>query len=145
MTDLLYLDVNCFQRWFDDQRQVRIQMEAIACREVFTRLESGELDLVWSFMHQDEMDLCPFPERQAAMLRLSELCKVRVGPEQTIYDLAETLLQQGPLTAKDAIHLACAVSSKSVAFLTCDDRLINRAKRVGLDIEIVNPVNFTFR
>ena len=32
--DLLYLDYNCFQRGFDDARQVRVQMEALASTEV---------------------------------------------------------------------------------------------------------------
>ena len=33
--DLVYLDYDCFQRGFDDPRQVRIQMEALACQEIF--------------------------------------------------------------------------------------------------------------
>ena len=36
--DLIYLDYNCFQRGFDDPRQIRIQMEALACQEIFIRL-----------------------------------------------------------------------------------------------------------
>jgi hypothetical protein len=34
MTDLLYLDYNCFQRGFDDITQTRIKIEAIACQEI---------------------------------------------------------------------------------------------------------------
>jgi hypothetical protein len=37
--DLLYLDYNCFQRGFDDPQQIRIQMEALACQEIFVRAE----------------------------------------------------------------------------------------------------------
>jgi hypothetical protein len=36
---LIYLDYNCFQRGFDDPRQVRIQMEAVACQEIFTQAQ----------------------------------------------------------------------------------------------------------
>jgi|GEM_PF-5964085 len=32
---LVYLDCNCFQRGFDDPGQVKIQMEALACQEIF--------------------------------------------------------------------------------------------------------------
>ena len=32
--DLLYLDYNCFQLGFDDARQVRVQMEALASTDV---------------------------------------------------------------------------------------------------------------
>lgn len=37
--DLVYLDYNCFQRGFDDPGQVRIQMEALACQEIFIKAD----------------------------------------------------------------------------------------------------------
>ena len=49
---LVYLDYNCFQRGFDDPAQVRIQMEALACQEVFARAARSEITLAWSFMHE---------------------------------------------------------------------------------------------
>ena len=57
---IVYLDYNCFQRGFDDSRQIRIQMEALACQEIFERAEAGQIQLVWSFMHEDETAICPF-------------------------------------------------------------------------------------
>jgi hypothetical protein len=51
---LIYLDYNCFQRGFDDPRVVRIQIEALACQEIFVRAERNQVQLVWSFMHEDE-------------------------------------------------------------------------------------------
>lgn len=59
--DLIYLDYNCFQRGFDDTTQIRIRMEALACQEIFYRAEKSEIQLIWSFMHEDETILCPFP------------------------------------------------------------------------------------
>jgi len=58
--DLIYLNYNCFQRGFDDPRQIRIRMEALACQEIFLRAERNEIQLVWSFMHEDENIFCPF-------------------------------------------------------------------------------------
>jgi hypothetical protein len=40
--DLIYLDYNCFQRGFDDFRQIRIQMESLACQEIFVKAERDE-------------------------------------------------------------------------------------------------------
>ena len=125
--DLIYLDYNCFQRGFDDPRQVRIQMEALACQEIFIRAEEDKVRLIWSFMHEDETILCPFPERKYGVLRLAVLCKVRVGPEEEVYNLAKSFQEEGRLSAKDAIHLACASYIGADAFLTCDDRLIRQA------------------
>ena len=44
--DLIYLDYNCFQRGFDDPQQTRIQMEALACQEIFGRAERSQAKLV---------------------------------------------------------------------------------------------------
>lgn len=45
--DLIYLDYNCFQRGFDDSRQVKIQIEALACEEIFARVERKDIKLVF--------------------------------------------------------------------------------------------------
>ena len=140
--DLIYLDYNCFQRGFDDPRQVRIQMEALACQEIFIRAEEDKVRLIWSFMHEDETILCPFPERKYGVLRLAVLCKVRVGPEEEVYNLAKSFQEEGRLSAKDAIHLACASYIGADAFLTCDDRLIRQAKRLNLETAVMNPVDY---
>jgi hypothetical protein len=42
---LVYLDYNCFQRGFHDPAHVRIQMEALACQEVFARSARSETAL----------------------------------------------------------------------------------------------------
>jgi hypothetical protein len=86
----VYLDYNGFQRGFDDPHQVRIQIESLACQEIFNRAERGQIELVWSFMHQDESLLRPFPDRQLEAFRLATLCRVRVGPEQAIYEMAQS-------------------------------------------------------
>ena len=140
--DLIYLDYNCFQRSFDDHRQVRIQMEALACQEIFNRAERKELQLVWSFVHEDETIVCPFPERKIEAFRLSNLCEIRVGPKEEIYNQAESFQSEANLPAKDTVHLACAFYSKAGFFLSCDDEGIKRAKRLNADIKLMNPVDY---
>jgi len=140
--DVIYLDYNCFQRGFDDLRQIRIQIEALACQEIFMRAERGELQLVWSFMHEDECILCPFPERKYEVFRLSALCKIRAGPKEEIYNYAKVFQRKARLSSKDAIHLACAYYIKAGFFLTCDDNLIKHAKQLNLNIKIMNPVDY---
>ena len=140
--DLIYLDYNCFQRGFDDPGQITIRMEALACQEIFIRAEGRKVRLVWSFMHEDETILCPFPERKYAVLRLATLCRVQVGPDEEIYKLAKSFETKGRLSAKDAVHLACACYINADFFLSCDDRLINRAKRLTPQIVVMNPVDY---
>ena len=140
--DLIYLDYNCFQRGFDDTRQIRIQMEALACQEIFIKAEKGKVRLEWSFMHEDETILCPFPDRKYEVLRLASVCEVRIGPHKEIYNLAKSFQKKERLSAKDAVHLACAAFVGANVFLTCDDRLIKQAKRLKLEIIIMNPVDY---
>ena len=140
--DLIYLDYNCFQRRFDDPSQIRIQLEALACEEIFLRAEIEEIQLAWSFMHEDETLLCQFPNRLNVAFILSALCRIRVGPEQEIYESALQFQRRCSLTSKDAIHLACAYFIKADYFLSCDNRLVKQAKKLGLDMAISNPVDY---
>lgn len=142
---MIYLDYNCFQRGFDDPRQVRIRMEMLACEEIFANAESGKLELAWSFMHEDETYLCPLPERREAVWRLATLCKVRIGPHEDICTLAQSLQERSRLSAKDAVHIACAIYVKADVFLTCDDRLIKQAQCLDLSVKIANPIEYVRR
>jgi predicted nucleic acid-binding protein len=117
-------------------------MEALACQEILTRAERSEVRLVWSFMHEDETILCPFPDRKYAVLQLARLCKVRVAPKEEIYNLAKSLQKRGGFSAKDAIHLACASSVDADFFLTCDDRLIRQVRPLDLELATMNPVDY---
>jgi len=117
-------------------------MEALACQEIFARAEEDKVRLIWSFMHEDETVLCPFLERKYEVLRLANLCRVRVGPEEEIYKLAKSFQEKGKLSAKDAIHMACAFYTNADFFLTCDDRLIKRLERLKLEITVRNPVDY---
>lgn len=139
---LIYLDYNCFQRPFDDQSQVRIRLEALACLEIFIRTEANEMAIIWSFMHEDENRICPFPERQYEVLRLSTICRKRVGPEEDVLNLAESVKKQAKLSAKDALHFACALYAEADYFLTCDDVLLKRAGRVDTKMRVMNPVDY---
>jgi len=140
--DLIYLDYNCFQRRFDDPGQVRIQLEALACEEIFMRAEIEEIQLVWSFMHEDETLQCPFPNRLNVAFILSTLCKMRIGPEDEICEAALELQKRSKIASKDALHLACALFAGADYFLSCDDRLVRQAKRLDLNMTISNPVDY---
>jgi hypothetical protein len=50
-------------------------MEALACEEIFLMAEDKRIEMVWSFMNEDETDLCPFPNRIDEVRRLSLLCE----------------------------------------------------------------------
>ncbi len=110
--------------------------------EIFIRAEANEIDLIWSFMHEDENMLCPFPERKHEVLRLSDICTKRIAPNQEILKLARSLQQQESLEPKDAIHVACALKADAEYFLTCDDKLLKHARKLDTTTVIMNPVDY---
>ena len=140
--DLIYLDYNCFQRGFDDPNQIKIQFEALACEQIFKKAQKKEIRLAWSFMHEDENILCPFIERKLSVIHLSALCNKKIGPEDKILDRAKEFQQKANLSSKDAIHIACADYFGCRYFITCDEVLLKRSKRLNLNIEIMNPVDY---
>jgi predicted nucleic acid-binding protein len=138
----IYLDYNCFQRPFDNPLDTRIQIEGLACLEVIRRADEGEIVLVWSFMHDDESRLCPILERRAELLRLSGICRKRQGPTEPIREQATHFARDQHLSANDALHLAADIEAGAETMLTCDDRFLHRAKRIGLGIALMNPVDY---
>ncbi|EAM49197.1 hypothetical protein CwatDRAFT_1853 [Crocosphaera watsonii WH 8501] len=142
MKNIIYLDYNCFQRGFDDLRQIRIQMEALACQNIFLQAEAEDINLVWSFMHQDETLLCPFDQRKQEVLKLSRLCTIRIAPSREIYQLAQSFQQMQGLSSKDAVHVACGDYIKANFFLTCDDNLIKKSNKLNLAMYIMNPIDY---
>lgn len=142
MSSMLYLDYNCFQRGFDDQQQTRIRMQTIACADIFIAAARGDIKLAWSFMHEDENMASPFAERQIEVLKLAELCKVRIAPSEEIRLTALKLQVQHRLSSKDALHVACAVNAGASHFVTCDDAVKKRTRgRVG-DMVIMYPTEY---
>jgi predicted nucleic acid-binding protein len=93
-------------------------------------------------MHEDENTLCPFIERKIEVLRLSTLCEVRIGPRSDIRTVAKDFQEKAVLSSKDSLHLACAHHAGCTVFLTCDEELIKRAKRLNLSMRVMNPVNY---
>lgn len=59
-----------------------------------------------------------------------------------MYKLAKSFQKKGGLSAKDAIHLACASHVGANVFLTCDDRLISQAKRLKIKTVVMNPMDY---
>jgi predicted nucleic acid-binding protein len=120
-------------------------METIACGEIFAKAEAGELVLAWSFMHEDENALSPFLDRKAEVMKLSELCRIKIAPSESIRSEALALQGKYNLGAKDALHVACASLHRVKYFLTCDDRVQKKTgSKVG-DMVVMNPVVYVVK
>ena len=138
---LLYLDLNCFNRPFDDQSQDRIAQETAAVFVILQRISDGVDRLVWSAILTFENAQHPLADRRIEIARWAQRAVVNVAVTQQVATRARTLTREGfrPL---DAAHLACAEAAACDRFLTCDDRVIRRARRVQVGLRVQNPRDY---
>ena len=136
----VYLDNCCFNRPFDDQRQIRVRLEAEATLCIEDCIRRGMFGLVWSYMLDFENAANPFDERRTAISRWRQYATIDVEETPQILQRANELADAG-LKAKDALHIACAIAGACPYFVTTDDHLLKRQRDIQ-DIAIIDPTSF---
>lgn len=139
----IYLDVSCLNRPFDDQTQMRIRLEAEATTAILEKCDRGEWQQVSSQMANIEIHAMPDADRRARVQRLLPDPKVMLQLTENIYARAGNLEKLGFKPA-DAVHVAAAESLVADLFLSCDDRLVNtaRRRRDQLKVKVANPLDW---
>jgi predicted nucleic acid-binding protein len=137
----LYLDNCCYNRPYDEQNQVRVELETIAKLYIQDQIKKKNLSLVVSFIlvyenaeNPDETNRNTIAE---FLKNASEFIDFDKLPELT--DKINELLKMG-LKWKDAAHLACAIEAGCDYLLTTDDKFQKRY--TGNEITVCNPVDF---
>lgn len=138
---LLYLDINCFNRPFDDQAQERVALETAAVYSILQRLVEGLDHLAWSEALDFENSQHPLPDRRTEIGSWSRHARVRIRIDERVAARAEGLHAAG-LAPLDATHLACAEAGDCGCLVTCDDRFIRRARRASIQVMVKNPVEY---
>jgi predicted nucleic acid-binding protein len=143
MSVLIYLDVCCLNRPFDDQTQERVRLESEAVLLILGRCQRGEWQLVGSEAIALEINQTQDAERKSRLRAFADLATLQVTVNEAIEVRAGVFVQQG-LRTFDALHLACAEASRATALLTTDDRLVRWAGRHPdmLQVKVVNPVRW---
>jgi predicted nucleic acid-binding protein len=136
----VYLDNCCFNRPFDDQSRYRIRIEAEAKLYVQELIRKGELELAWSYMLDYENQANPFRERREAVEAWRSIASYDIEESDGIIVLAIHYGELG-IRPADCLHLACAVKMGCDYFLTTDDALLNKLKKVK-EIIILDPPTF---
>lgn len=138
---LVYLDTCSLQRPLDEKTHPRIHLEAEAILDVIALLEAGEVELVASEVLQFEIERIPDTIRRSHAYQVLSKAKVYVDVTEGVEERARELNQAG-IQPLDALHLAAAIESKSDFFCTCDDKLLRRARSIGLtQIRTVSPID----
>jgi len=138
---LLYLDLNCFNRPFDDQSQDRITQETAAVFVISQRIIDGVDQLIWSAILTFANAQHPLADRRIEIAQWAHRAVVNVAVTQPVVTRAHALTAAGfrPL---DTAHLACAEAAACDRFLTCDDQVIRRTRRVLVRLRVQNPRDY---
>ena len=136
----VYLDNCCFNRPFDDQRQLRIRLETEAKLTIQEAVRSGAIQLAWSYILDFENMNNPFEERRKAVRGWKAYATVDCVETTHIKATAGAFAQTG-LRKIDALHVACAADAGCDYFITTDDRVLGKAGQI-LEIKIADPIEF---
>jgi predicted nucleic acid-binding protein len=134
----IYLDNCCFNRPFDDQTQLVIRLETEAILFIQEEIKNGNLELVWSYILEQENRDNPFERRRESINLWKSRARIDIGESEEVIQYAESYLRLG-LKPKDALHIACAVVAGADYFITTDRGIL---KKTIKQIRIVNPIQF---
>jgi hypothetical protein len=137
----VYLDLNCFNRPFDDQTQERIRLESDAIFSILNRIIEGTDNLLWSTALAFENSRHPKLDRAVEISLWQQRAVITVLGSGKIEQRAREIHTVG-IGSLDAIHLACAEAGLADVFLTCDDEVKTRAQRLELRVRVMNPLEY---
>jgi len=134
----IYLDHCAFNRPFDDQSNIKNQLETSAKLYIQDQIKQEKYDLVWSYMSDFENNNNPNIENKKSIQLWEDIAKFKCKSSDNILKYGQKFVQKG-IRTNDALHIACAVESKCEYFITTDTGLVN--KKIN-EIQIINPIDF---
>lgn len=140
---LIYLDVCCLNRPFDDQTQPRIHMESESVIQILKYCYRGEWELLGSEAVDIEISRTPDEIRRTAANILAAIAHQNQSITQEVKHRASELEGKG-FHGFDALHLACAEQGGAEILLTTDDQFLNISKKYStlLETQVENPVEW---
>lgn len=137
---LIYLDICCFNRPFDDQSDLFVRLQTEAKLHVQDLIRKGDLSLAWSAIMDIENLANPDINRKLAVADWQKLSRVDVAANESIEEVAQSLALIG-VKPMDALHVACAIEAKAEYLLTTDKALL-RKMTADNRIQVIDPVDF---
>jgi len=134
----LYLDHCTFNRPFDKQGSIKVQLEISAKLHIQEQIKQEKYDLVWSYMSDLENSKNPNIENKKSIQIWEDIAKYRCKSSKTILEIGKKIEEKG-IRVKDALHIASAIESKCEYFITTDYGLLNKNIE---EIKIINPIDF---
>jgi predicted nucleic acid-binding protein len=139
----VYLDTSVYNRPFDDQDQTRIRLETEAFLSVLEKAVAGSIIIISSSALLYENNQNPFYERKERISSYLSIASKFIRLNDSVKKKA-LLLENRGIDPIDALHLSYAEFGSAEYFLTCDDGIIKRVRKVKelFKMNICNPIDF---
>lgn len=144
----VYLDTNVFGRLFDDKSQLRIALESEACLIILELIKQERLDCLSSDILRLEISRSSIM-RRIHMQSLIKISSKHVSETSKLKGIAKQIGKESEVEGRDALHIASACLGEAEYFITCDDDLSKKhrkiekiTKKLGYKIKIINPLYF---
>lgn len=134
----IYLDTCCFNRPYDNQNQLKIELETLAKINIQKWILEEKYDLIWSYMINQENSENPFNDRKENIAEWETLATSYVPFSQDSLTKGKEIELLG-IKQKDALHISCAIIGDCDYFITCDNGILN--KNID-EIKVINPIDF---
>jgi len=137
---IVYLDTNIYCRPLDDRSQPRINLEAEACLSILRAIEKGKIKSVTSDILKLEIYHAD-PIKKLYTIPFLAFSSKHIKESEELKNNAQILQRRYHLKSRDVLHLASAIKAKVEFFITCDDELIQKSKKIS-EIKILNPIEY---
>jgi len=139
----LFLDTCSLNRLWDDQKQVRVHLEAESVIYILDSAKRGKEELVSSDYLLAEILDNPDPVRRADVMTLLRPAVLNISEHPDIEQRASEL-KEWNITDFDALHVAAAEAASCDYLLTTDDKFFRRAARAGgaIHVKVLNPFDY---
>ena len=137
----VYLDNCCYNRPYDDQSQVKINVESLAKLEIQQQIRENKLELVTSYILEAENASNPFTSKRndiQAFIDKYTAVYVSAKADAAVRQIAKEIMKTG-VRLMDGCHIACALVAECDVFLSTDKRLLHYQTD---KMRIMNPTAF---
>ena len=137
---LIYLDICCFNRPFDDQSQLLIRLQTEAKLYVQEAIRQRIFSLAWSAVMDLENVANPDIERRETIAGWKKWAMVDVDTRPDVEAVAEELTLLG-IKPMDALHVASALAGGATWLLTTDKALLRKMQN-DPRLRVMDPIDF---
>ena len=134
----IYLDSCCYNRPYDNQAQLRIELETKAKLSIQQQVIEDKVILVSSLILEFETNDNPYHIRRRVIKDFLGNAKEYVDNNEVVVNTAKEIRSTG-IKTKDAAHVASAIYAGCDYFISTDDRLL---KYKDDRIRLINPIDF---